>query len=78
MAEKKTRDVSPEGREAHRAVYEGLKVERWGGAVKTVVLQVTVPEALAVAIKAEARRTKRPAGAVLCGLLNPEKVTALP
>lgn len=78
MAEKKSRDVSPEGREAHRAVYEGLKAERWGGAVKTVTVQVTLPEALAHAIKAEARRTKKPAGAVLCGLLDPEKVTALP
>ena len=77
-APRKPRDVSPEGREAHRAVYEGLKAERWGGAVKTVVLQVTLPEALAHAIKAEARRTKKPAGAVLCGLLDPEKVTALP
>lgn len=77
-AEKAHRNVTPEGREAHRKRATEQRDVRWGGAVKTVTVQVTLPEALANAIKAEARRTKKPAGAVLCGLLDPEKVTALP
>lgn len=71
-------NLTAEGREALRAFAEGKKAERWGGAVKTVVANFTLPEALVRAVRAEAKRTKRPAGAVLCGLLDPEKVTRLP
>lgn len=78
MSKRRERNVTPEGREAHRETAEAQKAGRWGGAVKTVVVTVTLPEALAEAVKAEARRSKRPAGAVLCGLLDPRKVSALP
>lgn len=77
-AEKRTRNVSPEGRQTHREVAEALKAERWGGAVKTNVIRLTLPANLIEAVKAEAKRSKRPIGAVLCGLLDPEKVTRLP
>lgn len=72
------RNVSVEGREAHRQTAEGQKAERWGGAVKTVKVRITLPVALWAAVQGEAKRTKRPAGAVLCGLLDPKKVTDLP
>lgn len=75
---KKPRNLSAEGREAHRETAEAQKAGRWGGAVRTVVATFTLPEALVASVKAEAKRSKRPAGAVLCGLLDPEKVTRLP
>ena len=78
MSERRERNVTPKGREAHRETAEAQKAGRWGGAVKTVVATYTLPEALVAAVKAEAKRSKRPAGAVLCGLLDPKKVTALP
>lgn len=77
-AEKAHRNVTPEGREAHRERATEQRNERWGGAVRTVVATFTLPEALVAAVKAEAKRSKRPAGAVLYDLLDPEKVTRLP
>ena len=78
MSGRRERNVTPEGREAHRETAEAQKAGRWGGAVKTVVATYTLPEALVAAVKSEAKRSKRPAGAVLCGLLDPRKVSELP
>lgn len=77
-AEKRARNVSPEGRQTHREIAEALKAERWGGAVKTDVIRLTLPAHLIEAVKSEAKRSKRPIGAVLYGLIDPLKVAELP
>lgn len=81
MIEKKPKRkvrLTTEGRQAHRDLAERQKAERWGGAVETELIHPTLPKHLARAIKAEAKRSRRPIGVVLYGLIDPEKVAELP